>query len=450
MTDPRTTVASNTAPPWHLSLLGALAVALTLAGPHVHRDLGDLAFNAWAVSHGLLALLATRIALRTDRRIALWTILIAAVAMRLALLPVHPHLSSDAFRYVWDGRVQGAGINPYRYLPAAPELAFLRDAAIYPFINRADYAITIYPPAAQMLFFVINRIADGLIPLKLAFIAFEGLTAAILLDLLRRIAAPPQRIVAYAWHPLAVWEIAGSAHIDAPMVALAMLGIWLVVAKGRYVLAAVAITVAAFMKPLALLALPIAWRPPDWRAPLVAVLVIPLLYLPYLSIGWGMFSFVPGYLREESIERGDGFWPVWLLNGAFGQVAWFRTAYLILAAALLLVLALRLSLAHAEPPEARLRRLAWLVFAGILAASPNYAWYWLFLVPFVALFGSISMWTVTIGAYVLYDEVWGDPHVDRITRDGVLHVAIVIALAVEWWRSRRRAVPPPSPGTGAS
>ena len=58
-----------------------------------------------------------------------------------------PFLSSDMYRYVWDGRVQVAGINPYRYVPADPALQSLRDDAIYPHINRADIARTIYPPS---------------------------------------------------------------------------------------------------------------------------------------------------------------------------------------------------------------------------------------------------------------------------------------------------------------
>ena len=71
-----------------------------------------------------------------------------------------PFLSTDIFRYVWDGQVQAAGINPYRYVPAAPELAPLRDAMVYPNINRADYAPTIYPPAAQMFFLAVTRLGE--------------------------------------------------------------------------------------------------------------------------------------------------------------------------------------------------------------------------------------------------------------------------------------------------
>ena len=49
------------------------------------------------------------------------------IVMRAMLLFAPPH-SSDVYRYVWDGRVQAHGINPYRYIPADPALARLRDA----------------------------------------------------------------------------------------------------------------------------------------------------------------------------------------------------------------------------------------------------------------------------------------------------------------------------------
>ena len=73
--------------------------------------------------------------------------------MRLLTLTAPPFLSTDMYRYVWDGRVQLAGINPYRYLPAA-------DAARVPARRRRSIRTstaptmrhTIYPPAAQMIF----------------------------------------------------------------------------------------------------------------------------------------------------------------------------------------------------------------------------------------------------------------------------------------------------------
>ena len=91
-----------------------------------------------------------------------------------------PRTSDDAYRYVWDGRVQAAGINPYRYAPADPALAELRDDAIFPKINRAEYAVTIYPPVAQMFFFLVTRLGENVTTMRLAMLGCEaGLVAVI-------------------------------------------------------------------------------------------------------------------------------------------------------------------------------------------------------------------------------------------------------------------------------
>src|SRR5689334_637884 len=121
-------------PHMRLAAIGVGLVAVTAAGPTLH-----LAYGGWALVlvFGLGAagaLLASRMEC-ADQRGALIVILLAAVAMRLALVFVEPYLSTDIYRYIWDGRVQAAGINPYRYLPTAPQIAHLRDAAIYSNIN---------------------------------------------------------------------------------------------------------------------------------------------------------------------------------------------------------------------------------------------------------------------------------------------------------------------------
>jgi alpha-1,6-mannosyltransferase len=78
-------------------------------------------------------------------------ILIGGALFRLIPVPLDPpRLSTDIYRYIWDGRLQGAGINPYLYVPVDPKLAGLRDDSIYPNINRKEYAHTIYPPVAQI------------------------------------------------------------------------------------------------------------------------------------------------------------------------------------------------------------------------------------------------------------------------------------------------------------
>jgi len=422
---------------WALACVGFGIFALMIIGPALRAAWGDLAFNATTLAQGALVLLAVPLATRVPPRMALLVILIGAVAMRVPPLFDYPFLSTDVFRYVWDGRVQGAGINPYRYIPIAPELSFLRDGFIYPNINRADYAITIYPPAAQMLFFVIGRIGDSLINIRLWFVVIEGVTVWLLLDLLRRIGQPPQRIVAYAWHPLVIWEIAGNAHIDGPMVAMTVLGIWLVAVMRRPVLGAVAFAVATLMKPLAALALPLAWKPWDWRAPVAAIAVVVVLYLPYLSVGTGMFAFAGGYAQEESLASGNAFWLVWLARRAFGDAGWIVPVYLAATATLLGYLALRLSFTDNDDVALRLRRLGWLTFAGLLLLSSGYPWYNLSLLPFVVLFGAPAFWAATLACFLLYDTISTDAYIALDLRDGLYNATMLGGVLFALWSARK-------------
>jgi alpha-1,6-mannosyltransferase len=140
-----------------LVLLGLALVALCRQGVNEIQHF-VIGFGLVDMYQALLYLVAVWVVL--NRPVNRWTfaiILICAAACRLVCLFSPPFLSTDIFRYVWDGQVQAAGINPYRYIPADAHLAFLRDLDIYPHINRRTYAHTIYPPGAQMLFLLITR-----------------------------------------------------------------------------------------------------------------------------------------------------------------------------------------------------------------------------------------------------------------------------------------------------
>src|SRR5690348_12224079 len=132
-----------------------------LATPFAFRVGGDNYYMAMTMPAGFVALAAARVAERAPLKQALLAIIAIAVVSRGFLLAHEPLLSTDIYRYIWDGKVQAAGINPYRYVPADEALKALRDSAIFPNINRADYAVTIYPPVAQMFFFVVTRLGDS-------------------------------------------------------------------------------------------------------------------------------------------------------------------------------------------------------------------------------------------------------------------------------------------------
>lgn len=383
--------------------LGLLMLAFMAAAPWILRTY-DFAVLVPAIAlSGAITIAATALASSVPERGGLILILAMAVAMRLLVVGEDPLLSTDIYRYVWDGRVQAAGINPYALVPADEALKSLRDSAIYPNINRADYAVTAYPPVAQMFFFGVTRISETLTAMRLAMVGCEIAVVAVLIDLLRRLRLPVTAIVAWAWHPLVIWEIANNGHTDALMVALLMIGVWLLV-RSRRVAGAVAIALAALVKPYVVVVLPAFWRPWDWRAPAAAIAAVILCYLPYAGAGSGVLGFLTtsGYLSEEGFTDGSGYWLVALVRAAGGDLPGLKLAYMLVGITVMACLALRaLSRAHETPQEIVLH-IGILLMAALFILSPSYPWYVLAVVPFIALGGGAPAWAMTLGAILLY------------------------------------------------
>ena len=343
-------------------------------------------------------------------------------------LGVEPYLSSDIYRYVWDGRVQAAGVNPYRYIPAAQELARLRDVAIYPLINRADYAVTIYPPIAQMFFLLATRLGENIVVRKLALVACEAFAIYATMVVLDRLALPPARIAAFAWHPLAVWEIAGNGHVDALMIGLLMLAL-VVFASGRTLLAGALATAAALVKPTALL-LPVLWRPWQWRLPAMVGLTAVLLYAPYLSVGWQVLGFLPGYVAEEGISQGYGFRFVMIAHELFGPLRYSGAVYGTLAGLIMLTLAFAASLRVDRSLAASAGWLTVLLAAFLVLLTPHYPWYYLALMPFLALYPRAwSLWVLTVASVLSYDAIPDDVLPIYIHRQIAFNALVLIAVA---------------------
>ncbi len=320
----------------------------------------------------------------------LWIVLTAAVAMRALTFAAPPLLSSDIYRYVWDGRVQWAGINPYRYLPDAPELAFLRDDAVFPHINRADYAPTIYPPAAEALFALAAVIAPGVYGMKAIMTAFDVLAIVALLRLLRLAGRDPAEVLIYAWLPLPVWEFAGNGHIDAAASGLLALAL-LLSAYGRKARTGVVLAAAALTKFLPAVVLPAFWRLRDWRLMAAFVLSVAAFYAPYIGIGWRVLGFLGSYVKEEHIGHGGGIFLLEVLDRVVPLPRWAAACYVVVVLAVLAVLGARCVFATALPaaPGDRAvlvaRQAAILGAVLLVALSPHYPWYLGWLAPLACL-----------------------------------------------------------------
>jgi hypothetical protein len=428
-----------------LAACGALLVGLTLGALALHvpgaptvgsADLKDVFIGIVALAVAVY-FAAVRLVLRRPLPAgAVFLVLLVAVAVRIPVLIAPPFLSSDVYRYVWDGRVQAAGVNPYRYIPADPALAGLRDAAIYPMINRADYAPTIYPPAAQVIFAAVGRVSQTTLAMKAAMVAFEALAVLCLLRLLAIARQPPSRILIYAWNPLTYWSFAGNGHVDAAVIGLLAMALLLRVLR-RDTFAGAVFGAAVLVKFLPVVVAPALWRArAGWRFATAAVAMIVALYACYAGVGWRVLGFLPGYGAEEGLSDGNG---LWLLAGLARVAALPRQAaplYFGVAAIGLAALGTWIAFRRHKPPGSADDAVAVCGGAAILMAcltaaiSPHYPWYfaWLALPSVIRPFRAV-LW-LSAAPVLLYL----DPLSERFLWPSLVYLpALGLALADLRW-----------------
>src|SRR5256885_7857486 len=178
-----------------LAAIGAILLILYRIGLHSQGAADIVWFIKLALIQSVLYLIVAWLIVRArSARSTLFIVLALAGIFRLSIVFAPPYLSDDIYRYVWDGRVQAAGINPYRYIPADEHLQSLRDEEIYPKINRRDYAHTMYPPAAEFMYFVTTRISESATWIKLTIVGFELITVWLGMELLASFGIPSKRI----------------------------------------------------------------------------------------------------------------------------------------------------------------------------------------------------------------------------------------------------------------
>jgi hypothetical protein len=238
-------------------------------------------------------------------------ILAVALLLRVLLLPVLPSLSDDVYRYIWDGRVVGAGLNPYALAPEAPELAPLRDD-LWTAMSHRDVP-TVYPPLAQALFALSARLPAPVYALKAILALLDLGACALLLMLAGRWNVPLERTIWYAWNPLVTVEIAGMGHVDGLGVALVILATTLLAWPGRHLLsAALAAAGAVLAKLVPVLAVPI-WARQTGRSGSFAALALALSLAGLIPVFWSTSGPPPG-LVEYGVS--------WEFNGPLFEPLW--------------------------------------------------------------------------------------------------------------------------------
>src|SRR6201993_3527955 len=144
---------------------------------------------------------------RFPRRVVVIGLVLAAL-WHIAFLRLPAGPDDDIHRYVWDGRLQRLGYNPYLVIPSDPAAEPLHTAETRT-LNNPDLPSP-YPPGAQLFFRAVTAIHESTFALKVAFVLCECAIVFLLLDLLRCTRQGAHLVLVFAWNPLLAIEVAGS------------------------------------------------------------------------------------------------------------------------------------------------------------------------------------------------------------------------------------------------
>jgi len=365
--------------------LGLIEVSLLIAFawiPEAHHFpwpgllLLSMAFTAYAAAAGLLIRGRT-----ADGAAALggagpspgqliWGL---GIVVRLALLPLAPELSDDVNRYLWDGHVQAAGINPYEHAPDAMEVSELR-TGYHEAINNPSVS-TIYPPAAQLVFLLIALAGSSVFVMKTVWIGCDLATAWVLARTVRDRGGDEMSVLLlWLWSPLLLVEVAWSGHLES----LGLLALALAIRfAGKMNIggapAGVALAIATLTKFAPAAALPALVRRQGLPATIGFFLTVVLLYVPYASAGQALFTGLRTYSEH---------W--WFMKGAFGVLEWIAgdPSNAKRMAAVIVLSVIGWTAWKAMELD---RALLWVLGAGMVFTPTLHPWYVLWMLPMAVL-----------------------------------------------------------------
>lgn len=391
--------------------------------------LGSWSFFGAAAILGVcqLTMLLTTWRLPPDRRLILLA-LAFAVLCRVPLILTPVGYDSDLIRYIWDGRVQLFGYNPYTVMPNDPALAHTHDEDTVRMPSRN--VKTPYLPAAQLFFRAVVWLSDTPHAMKVALSACDLLTILVLWRWLRVTGRNEWLVLTYAWSPLVILEVALSSHVDA------LGALWIVAAAywlstRRTALASVAFTLAVATKLLPIVLAPLFLGRARARDIVLGAALFGALYLPFMFDTLLPVGAVPSVVTHIRFNS-----PIFRpLSFVIPSQAAAALAVLVGTGAAIWA---RRRLAADDPAA-----WAWPMALALAFAPVIYPWYLLYFTPFLFTAPTLPLfvWTYSVlPVYVVWERalqghVWRVPTPLMVVEFGV----VVGAMILVYLRLRRTA-----------
>jgi alpha-1,6-mannosyltransferase len=364
--------------------LGAILLAALMLCSRKLSSVGELSFIIPLAVAGIAYLFAIRELFSTPEfpnRVIVIALVLAAL-WHLPFLLTAPGSDDDVHRYVWDGRVQRLGYNPYVVVPSDPAFASLHTPETRT-LNNPEVPSP-YPAGAQLFFRAVTSIHESIFALKVAFILCDFAIVFVLLDVLRCTRQGAHWVLAYAWNPLLA-TAAGSGHIDILGTLLLLVSVAALLRRWR-ALAALAFGLAVSVKFLPIVLLPLYWkrvRIPDGA---LAAIAVGLLYVPFFNHGRIPMGSLGTYVQR------------FRFNGPVFATLERVAAPQVVAGLAVLVGFLTAIWMRRKSAEDSSDEFAWPMAASLLCAPVVYPWYLLWMLPFLRSTSTVPiiLWTVSI------------------------------------------------------
>jgi hypothetical protein len=391
---------------------------------------------------------------KVPRRTSVALILLGGIALQLAAVSAPPQNSNDLYRYVWDGRVQAAGIDPYEYVPSASQLTGLREPGFL-WLASGEYCVkasyvssqpaaelapgctrinrptvpTIYPPVAEAYFLGVHYLPtgdDSTTPIQATTALVAVLTTVLLMFGLGRLGRNIRLAALWSWCPTVILEAGNSAHVDVVAVAITAVAV-LTLATARTwrrtALGGILLGLAIATKLTPALAVPALLRRRWLTVTLAAGSAFSAVYLPHLlTVGTKVIGFLPGYLQQEGYSGGT----------RFGIIGLFVTGWLAIVLAVLILGAVAFAVLQFGHPDRPWEGAVIMTGAALTVTTPHYQWYSLLLVMLVALDGRPEWLAFAAAGYYAAEPSMGRFTVPYRLHDAFAYGTAALIVAAGW------------------
>ena len=388
-----------------------------------------------------------------------WVLIAFGLLFRFAVLPSQQIQEDDVYRYLWDGKVFAHGINPFKFAPEEinqyqsikvqnpayflshygkndqNELAVLNglkwesDVALR-YIERINHpdVPTIYPPLAQYVFRFSQQInPDSLFTLRIMFLAFDLMGMVFIILTLRALNLNQNFSLIYFWSPLMIKETYNSTHLDIIGISCLCVSVYFLIRKrmvGSIFFLALSVLGKFYSAVLLPFYLQRSWflaQENRQRGAATLTLhlilfctVITVFYLPFIDIGGSVFEGLKTYSTHW--QSNDSLFAILLyvlkniLNlemateiPIFGSSMIFAKSIMALVILGTVAYLIAKQGPDANSPEMWIRNIFMVIVLVFLVSPVQNPWYLCWTVPFLCIFHSRSLISLTglIGLYYL-------------------------------------------------